>query len=204
MTTNTKFGFKGLDHVALIVSDMEETVDFYHHKLGMPILHTLEYFNADDELEGQHWFFGVGDPSNPDAHIAMFWWKDGYQTLPQDVVTPSAKPANRRAAPVGTILHFNLRVDADRIEEYCNRLSEMDIPFRHAIRYFDPKRPHAMRAVEAFDKYIPEEEGALMTSVYVTDPSGNQVEFNAWLPGWESWPNDAVAQADPKKVLTHS
>ncbi len=196
MTTTAGFDFKGLDHIALIVSDMAETVDFYHGKLGMPVLHTLEYFDDDDQLVGQHWFFGVGDPANPHAHLAMFWWKDGYQTLPDEAVLPTAKPANHRAAPVGSMLHLNLRVDADRIEEYCNRLGEMKIPYRHAVRYFDPERPHVMRAVNAYDEYKPLEDGALMSSVYITDPSGNQIEFNAWLPGWENWPNNAVPRSN--------
>ena len=200
METNTGFEFKGLDHVALIVNDMAATVDFYHGKLGMPVLHTLEYFDDDDELVGQHWFFGVGDPSNPEAHLAMFWWKDGYQTLPDEVVQPTAKPANHRAAPVGSMLHLNLRVDADRIEEYCTRLAEMDVPFRHAVRYFDPERPHVMRAVNKFNEYGPHTEGALMSSVYVTDPSGIQIEFNAWLSGWEKWPNTAVPRSNEAPV----
>lgn len=202
MKTTPAFEFKGLDHVALIVKDMAETVDFYHGKLGMPVLHTLEYFDDDDQLVGQHWFFGVGDPCNPHAHLAMFWWKDGYQTLPDEAVQPTAKPANHRAAPVGSMLHLNLRVDADKIEEYCDKLKETEIPFRHAVRYFDPERPHVMRAVNKFDEYASVEEGALMSSVYVTDPSGNQIEFNAWLPGWESWPNNAVARSDDEKVTS--
>ena len=193
MTSTKPFEFKGLDHVALVVADMEQTVEFYHGKLGLPVLHTLEYFDDNDEIVGQHWFFGVGDPINPEAHLAMFWWKDGYQDLPKELVEPSAKPPNHRATPIGTMLHLNLRVDADRLEEYCQRLADFEIPFRHAVRYFDPDRPHVMRAVNNFDKYVAPEEGALMSSVYIDDPSGNQIEFNAWLPGWENWPNDAVA-----------
>ena len=196
MTSVQPFEFKGLDHVALVVSDMADTVEFYHHKLGMPVLHTLEYFDDDDQVVGQHWFFGVGDPDNPEAHLAMFWWKDGYQDLPKDAVTSSAKADNPRATPVGSMLHLNLRVDADRIEEYCVRLKEFAIPFRHSVRYLDPERPGVMRAVNSFDEYVAPEQGALMSSVYIADPSGNQIEFNTWLPGWEKWPNDAVPLAN--------
>lgn len=193
MTVNKAFEFKGLDHVALIVRDMAETVDFYHTKLGMPVLHTLEYVDDDDNLTGQHWFFGVGDPGNTEAHLAMFWWKDGYQDLPAEDVKPRVKPSNKMAQPVGSMLHLNLRVDAARIEEYCGRLKEFEIPFRHSVRYYNPERPGVMRAINSFDEYVAPEQGALMTSVYISDPSGNQIEFNAWLPGWENWPNDAVA-----------
>jgi catechol 2,3-dioxygenase-like lactoylglutathione lyase family enzyme len=192
-TTERAFDFQGLDHVALVVADMAETVEFYHHKLGMPVLHTLEYFDDNNEVTGQHWFFGVGDRTNPEAHLAMFWWKDGYQDLPAEATQPSAKPANPRATPVGSMLHLNLRVDADRIEEYCKRLNDFGIGFRHTVRYQHPNKPAAMRAVDHFNEYRAPGEGALMSSVYISDPSGNLIEFNAWLPGWEKWPNDAVA-----------
>jgi catechol 2,3-dioxygenase-like lactoylglutathione lyase family enzyme len=194
----SKFEFKGLDHPAIVVGDMEATVDFYHGKLGMPVLHTLEYFNDAGELTGQHWFFGVGDPTNPDAHIAAFWWKDGYQTLPKDANPTTVKPPNPQASPVGTLLHINLRVDRDKIEEYCGLLTEMGIPFRHSARYLDPERPGVLRPVNSIDKYLPPEEGALMSSVYIYDPSGIQIEFNAWLPGWEKWPNDATPKSDAR------
>jgi catechol 2,3-dioxygenase-like lactoylglutathione lyase family enzyme len=192
----SNFEFKGLDHAAIVVADMEATVDFYHVKLGMPVLHTLEYFGDDGELTGQHWFFGVGDPVNPDAHIAAFWWKGGYQTLSDDANPVTVKPTNPQASPIGTLLHINLRVDRDKIEEYCNRLSELGISFRHSVRYLDPERPGVMRAVNNFDVYGALEEGALMSSVYIYDPSGIQIEFNSWLPGWEKWPNDAIAKSD--------
>lgn len=194
--SDTKFEFKGLDHVALVVKDMKATVDFYHGKLGMPVLHTVEYFDDAGELTGQHWFFGVGDPCNPTAHLAFFWWKDGYQSLPDDANPIAVKPKNPRATPIGSMMHLNLRVDSDKIEGYCARLTEMGISYRHAVRYYDPENPGVMRAINKFDEYIPLEPGALMTSVYVSDPSGIQIEFNSWLPSWEAWPNDGVPQSN--------
>jgi catechol 2,3-dioxygenase-like lactoylglutathione lyase family enzyme len=192
---DTKFEFKGLDHVALVVKDMKATVDFYHGLLGMPVLHTLEYFDDDGELTGQHWFFGVGDPSNPNAHIALFCWQGGYQTLPEDANPITVKPKNPQATPIGSLMHLNLRVDADKIQAYCEKLSGLKVPFRHSVRYYDPQNPPVMRAINSLDKYVEPEPGALMSSVYVSDPSGILVEFNAWLPGWENWPNDSVPRS---------
>src|ERR1700730_12078481 len=116
MQTNPIFDFKGLDHLAISISDMKRSVDFYHGKLGLPVLHTLEYQNDSGERIGQHWFLGVGDSGNPHAHIAIFWWKDGYQTLTQDEIYTGKKPANRFAKPIGSMLHLNLRVDADKMK----------------------------------------------------------------------------------------
>jgi len=41
--------------------------------------------------------------------------------------------------------------------------------------------PAEMRAVNNFDD-MSHPRGPLMTSVYIDDPSGNQIEFNSWLP----------------------
>jgi hypothetical protein len=108
----------------------------------------------------------------------------------------TVKPTNPQASPIGALLHLNLRVDRNKIEEYCGRLTEMGIAYRHSVRYVDPDRPGVMRAVNNFDVYEAPGEGALMSSVYINDPSGIQIEFNSWLPGWEKWPNDAIAQSD--------
>ncbi|MDP3138071.1 MAG: VOC family protein [Burkholderiaceae bacterium] len=192
-STNPKFAFQGLDHIALICSDMAATTDFYHRKLGMPILHTLEYHGEGGEVVGQHFFFGVGDR---EAHIAMFWWKDGYQGIPKEQFAPLPKPRNPRAGPIGSLLHLNLRVAPDRIEEYCHKLKAEGIDFRHAVRYFDPQNPEVMRAVNSRNAYTPPGENALMDSVYFFDPDGIGLEFNAWLPQWATWPNHHVPLAN--------
>jgi len=186
---NTKFEFQGLDHVALTVRDMKVTTDFYHHKLGMPILHTLEYENDKGEVIGQHYFFGVGDK---DSHLALFWWRDGYQTMPDDFVPEAPKATNVRASPIGKLMHFNLRVDAGRIEEYCKKLAAEDIEFKHTVRYQDPERPNLMTIEETQNGYTEVRDGALMSSVYFSDPDGIMIEFNAWMPAWGLWPRDAV------------
>ena len=42
MGSNTEFEFKGINHLALVSSDMARTVDFYTNVLGMPLIKTLE------------------------------------------------------------------------------------------------------------------------------------------------------------------
>lgn len=201
MNTNPLFNFKGLDHLALTISDMKRSVDFYHGKLGMPVLHTLEYANEQGDKIGQHWFLGVGDPSNPDAHIALFWWKDGYQTLAQEEVYTGKKPSNKFAKPIGAMLHLNLRVDADQMKPYAQKLVDSGVPFRHVTRYAAKASEIqatglvniGMRGVTSMNSYHEPEEGWLMNSIYVKDPDGIEVEFNTWAPAWRDWRNDAVA-----------
>ena len=196
MTTNTKFDFKAIDHIAITVSDMKRAVDFYHGKLGMPILYTMNYENDQGETIGQHWYFGIGDDG---SHLAIFYWKDGYQTVPQPEVG-RPKPKNPRAYPVAELMHLNLRVDADRLEEYCGRLRAEGIPFKHTVRYHAPGRPGQMIVESVEDDYLPAREGALMSSVYFSDPDGINLEFNAWLPAFKSWPNDLVPLSDYAEV----
>ena len=40
--TNDQFELGGINHLALVCSDMERTVDFYTNVLGMPLIKTIE------------------------------------------------------------------------------------------------------------------------------------------------------------------
>jgi len=54
---NKEFAITGINHLALVCSDMERTVDFYTKVLGFPLIKTLELpFNM-----GQHFFFDIGN-----------------------------------------------------------------------------------------------------------------------------------------------
>lgn len=204
MSSSPIFDFKGLDHVALTCSDMKQTVDFYHGKLGMPVLHTIEYYDDQNNVLGQHWFFGVGDQSNPDAHIAFFWWKDGYQSISKDEVVTGKKPANRFARPVGGMLHLNLRVAPENLRSYAEKLTALGLPYRHVTRYrTDISEKQAtglvtqgMRGITTKNEYHEPEEGWLMNSVYVFDPDGIEVEFNSWSPEWRHWRNDHLPRSN--------
>jgi len=197
-TSRTKIDFLGLDHIALGCSDMARTTAFYNGILGMPILHTLEYMgkdeNGDEVPMGQHFFFGVGG-ENPNAHLAFFYWKGGYHPEAGNMV-PAARPAgvNPRAFKPGDVAHINLRVAQDRIPEYCAVLDQAGISYRHTTRYGTPE----WREVTTVNGYTAPEEGCLMDSVYFDDPDGLHLEFNAWTPLWDAWPNDGEPWADPR------
>jgi catechol 2,3-dioxygenase-like lactoylglutathione lyase family enzyme len=196
-TTNTRIDFLGLDHIALNCSDMKRTVAFYNGLLGMPILHTLEYTakdeNGDEVPVGQHFFFGVGG-ENHNAHLAFFYWKNGYHPEAGNM-SPAPRPAGvyPRATKPGVVMHINLRVAQERIPEYCKLLGDAGIEYRHTTRYGDP-----WREVTTHNGYTPPTEGCLMDSVYFDDPDGLHLEFNAWLPLWDSWRNDDEPWADPR------
>lgn len=204
---NPIFNFKGLDHVALTISDMKRSVEFYNGVLGMPVLHTLEYANESGEIIGQHWFMGVGDPSNPDAHIALFWWKDGFQAYTKEEIYTGKGPANRFAKPIGSMLHLNFRVDADQMRPYGEKLQAMGVPFRHVSRYAcDKNKVQAtglvnigQRGITSMNEYHEPEENWLMNSIYVFDPDGIEIEFNAWGASWRDFPANCIPRSNERQ-----
>jgi len=54
---NTEFELGGINHVALVCSDMARTVDFYTNVLGMPVVKSLDLPGG----QGQHFFFDAGN-----------------------------------------------------------------------------------------------------------------------------------------------
>ncbi len=63
---NREFELGGINHVALVCSDMARTVDFYTNILGMPLIKSLDLPGG----MGQHFFFDAG---NGDC-VAFFWF----------------------------------------------------------------------------------------------------------------------------------
>ena len=72
--TNTEFELGGINHVALVCSDMARTVDFYSNILGMPLIKSLDLPGG----AGQHFFFDAG---NGDC-VAFFWFADAPDRVP--------------------------------------------------------------------------------------------------------------------------
>lgn len=72
--TNTEFELGGINHVALVCSDMARTVDFYSNILGMPLIKALDLPGG----QGQHFFFDAG---NGDC-VAFFWFADAPDRVP--------------------------------------------------------------------------------------------------------------------------
>ena len=189
--------FLGIDHVVFTTTNMQRAVAFYNGLLGMPIIHAIEYEGLDEAgsvyAPSQHFCFGVGG-DNPEAHIAIFTFKD--------IVEGSGRPGHPQQA--GAYLHFNLRVDPGRIAEYCQQLRAAGHPFTQMTRYkLDPhnlpdrtsqrSQHRTWRVKTTVNQYHEPEADWLMNSVYLSDPDGVQLEFNAWGEGWHgAWPGHAV------------
>ena len=85
--TNDQFELGGINHLALVCSDMERTVDFYTNVLGMPLIKTIELPMG----MGQHFFFDIG---NGDC-LAFFWFPNAPAAVP-GVASPPALPGGGR------------------------------------------------------------------------------------------------------------
>ena len=84
MTGNTGVRvLRGINHLALVCSDMARTVDFYSGVLGMPLIKTIE---LPGEL-GQHFFFDCGGGDS----LAFFWFPAAPAAQP-GISAPSARP----------------------------------------------------------------------------------------------------------------
>jgi catechol 2,3-dioxygenase-like lactoylglutathione lyase family enzyme len=80
---NDQFELRGINHLALVSSDMARTVDFYTNVLGMPLVKTVELPGG----MGQHFFFDCGNGSS----VAFFWFPNAPAAEP-GVSSPRAMP----------------------------------------------------------------------------------------------------------------
>ena len=113
-TSEGRFEFGGVNHLALVCRDMERTVDFYSGVLGMPLIKTIELPAG----MGQHFFFDCGG----DDALAFFWFPDAPEPAP-GVSAPTGRPdQGSLTSAIGSMNHVAFSVPADRIDEYRERL----------------------------------------------------------------------------------
>jgi catechol 2,3-dioxygenase-like lactoylglutathione lyase family enzyme len=158
MTENAapKFETRGVNHVALVCSDMAATVDFYEGVLGFPLFKTVEMPGG-----GQHFFFDIGDG----ASLALMWSPGAEPAAPG---IASQHPTHFRSA-IGSMNHIAIDVPLERIDEYLDTLRDLGLE-THLINHDDSPRG-ASREVHA---------GTWIRSLYFWDPDGIRLEFAAY------------------------
>src|ERR1700733_3283682 len=128
----SEFRLRGVNHLALVCSDMAATVEFYRDVLGLPLTKTLELPNG----MGQHFFFDIG---NGDS-LAFFWFPDA----------PPAQPGISSAAnlpmqgPItsghGSMNHVAFNVPAELIDKYHDKLLARGIQATKIMNHDDSER----------------------------------------------------------------
>src|SRR5262245_15760529 len=71
---NPEFELRGVNHLALVCSDMNRTIDFYSDVLGMPLVGDIK---LPDGM-GHHFFFDIGKG----ALLAFFWFRSAPGAAP--------------------------------------------------------------------------------------------------------------------------
>src|SRR3990172_5554594 len=100
---NKEFELRGINHLALVTSDMARTVDFYTNVLGIPLIKTLDLPDGT----GQHFFFDIGNGNL----LAFFWFPDSPAASP-GVASPGDRNLTTAHASMN---HVAFDVPAEKI-----------------------------------------------------------------------------------------
>ncbi len=155
------FEFNGINHLALVSSDMARTVEFYEDVLGMPLVKTVELPIG----MGQHFFFDCGG----NDLLAFFWFPGAPEGVP-GVSAPAARPdTGELTSAIGSMNHVAFAVPADKIEAYRQRLLDRGIPCSEVANHDDSEW--------GISKEL--HPGVFVRSIYFQDPDGILLEFAA-------------------------
>ncbi|GAB2458556.1 VOC family protein [Xylanimonas ulmi] len=174
MGANTQFELRGFNHVALVSSDMQRTVDFYSGVLGMPLIKTLD---LPDGM-GQHFFFDAG---NGDS-LAFFWFPQAPDGVP-GLSAPRSQPGfGEWTSAVGSLNHIAFDVPPEKFAEYRAKLKAAGVRVGPLINHDESPSQIATTM----------HDGVYVRSFYFQDPDGVLLEFACWLR--------ALTPADVKHV----
>ena len=114
---NDQFELRGINHLALVCSDMARTVDFYTNVLGMPLVKTVELPRG----MGQHFFFDCGGGDC----IAFFWFPNAPEAAP-GIASSAALPGSGDLTTAhASMNHVAFSVPPERFDEYVERLEQL-------------------------------------------------------------------------------
>jgi catechol 2,3-dioxygenase-like lactoylglutathione lyase family enzyme len=141
--------WRGVNHLAMVTNDMDETVRFYHGVLGMPLVATIAVGPM------RHYFFRIG----PQSTLAFFEW-DG-----TDIGT-FEKPAGMPFTFPAQFDHLSFTLpDEAALESLRDRLKAHKVEITRVVDH------GFVRSV-----YFHDNNGiALEASWWVRDPTGDDV-----------------------------
>ena len=180
--TNVEFELGGINHVALVCSDMARTVDFYTNILGMPLIKSLDLPGG----QGQHFFFDAG---NGDC-VAFFWFADASDRVP-GISMPGAIPGiGDITSAVSTMNHLAFHVPAEKFDDYRQRLKDEGVRVGPVLNH-DESELQVSATVHP---------GVYVRSFYFQDPDGITLEFACWIQGirYQRYPNCAEDGSRPE------
>lgn len=164
-TTVGPFNVSGINHLALVCRDMQQTVDFYEGVLGFPLVKTIE---LPGDM-GQHFFFDIG---NGDG-LAFFNFPNAPEAAP-GVASPDPNtffdPSAELVTAIASMNHVAFNVAPEEIDAARQRLIDAGVRCTPIINHDDSPRGIARE----------NHPGVFIRSVYFYDPDGIMLEFAAW------------------------
>lgn len=149
----------GINHLALVCRDMQETVKFYTEVLEMPLVKTVALPDG-----GQHFFFDCGG----DSAVAFFWWPETPAAAP-GVASVRRFPSDSKTA-VGSMNHIAFTVAEGELSACLTRLKAAGVEHIPVVVNHDDGPTGVAAEMH---------EGVFVRSVYFTDPNGIMMEFAA-------------------------
>jgi catechol 2,3-dioxygenase-like lactoylglutathione lyase family enzyme len=180
--TDEAFEFRGINHLALVSSDMAKTVDFYTNVLEMPLTKTLEIPG-----NGQHFFFDCGGGDQ----LAFFWFADAPPAAPGIAAAAEMPGGGDISSAHGSMNHVAFDVAPEKFEAAVQRLRDKGVEVTPIINHDNSERTVAMEM----------HDGVWIRSAYFRDPDGILLEFACWVQ--ELGPDDvshAPADAEGRRV----
>ena len=172
--TNSEFELGGINHVALVCSDMERTVHFYRDIHGMPLIKSLDLPNE----AGQHFFFDAG---HGDC-VAFFWFADAPDRVP-GISSPGAIPGiGDITSAVSTMNHLAFHVPAEKFDAYRQRLKDKGVRVGPVLNHDESEMQASMTV----------HPGVYVRSFYFQDPDGITLEFACWVKEFADGDDKAV------------
>jgi catechol 2,3-dioxygenase-like lactoylglutathione lyase family enzyme len=185
--TNTEFELGGINHLALVSSDMKRTIDFYSGVLGMPLVKTLDLPGT----MGQHFFFDCGGGDC----VAFFWFPDAPDGVP-GISAPKSRPEQGDLlSAVGSMNHVAFHVPAEKFDDYRQKLIDKGVEVSPVLNHDDS--PSTVSATL--------HEGVFVRSFYFQDPDGILLEFACWTRAFTDddvrhEPKTAADRTTPKNM----
>ena len=159
---NQEFDLGGVNHLALVCSDMKRTVEFYTEVLGMRLIKTLNLPGNS----GQHFFFDMGGGNA----LAFFWFPDAPDPVP-GVSAPVTVPGiGEWTSAIGSMNHVAFNVPEERFLEYRAKLKAKGVRVSPILDHDDSEFGVAREL----------HDGVFVRSFYFQDPDGILLEFACW------------------------
>jgi catechol 2,3-dioxygenase-like lactoylglutathione lyase family enzyme len=159
---NTEFELGGINHLALVSSDMQQTIDFYSGVLGMPLIKTIDLPAG----MGQHFFFDCGGGDC----VAFFWFPEAPDGVPGISAPRNLPGQGELVSAVGSMNHVAFHVPVGKFDDYRRKLKAKGVAVSPVLNH-DDSEYGVSREVH---------DGVFVRSFYFQDPDGILLEFACW------------------------